>query len=153
MNKQARIVNSVAVDVVTGDPADFFHPAIASQFEIVQGEVEKGWRRDPATGSWSAPESEQETQVQEMAFAKISPIAFKLLFTAPERIKAKALRATDEFIEDFWGLLDDPRTTEVDLGLASVQSAVEYTLTSVKAAGVDLDVAVRKAEILSGQIA
>lgn len=85
--------------------------------------------------------------------SRVGPIAFKLLFTALERIKATALRGTDEFIEDFWGLLDDPRTTEVDLGLASVQSAVEYTLTSVKAAGVDLDVAVRKAEILSGQIA
>ncbi|MDP3639472.1 MAG: hypothetical protein Q8R51_19095, partial [Azonexus sp.] len=64
----------------------------------------------------------------------------------------KQLRSTDDFLEDFWGLLDDPRTDVVDLGLGSVQAAVEYTLTAVKAAGVELDVPSRKAEILSGQV-
>ncbi|MDD5175757.1 MAG: hypothetical protein PHQ05_04970 [Sterolibacterium sp.] len=81
---------------------------------------------------------------------RIGPIAFKMLFTSPERIAAKALRATDPVMEDFWGLLDDPRTSEVDLSLASVQNAIEYTLTVVHAAGVELDVAERKAAILTG---
>lgn len=83
---------------------------------------------------------------------KISPIAFKLLFTPAERIKAKQLRVDDPVLEDFWGLLDDPRTDVVDLELTSVQNAVEYTLTKVKAAGVDIDVEVRKAEIFAGQV-
>lgn len=86
------------------------------------------------------------------SFAKVGPIAFKLLFSSAERIAAKALRATDPVLEDFWGLLDDQRTQEVDLGLASVQAAVEYTLAAVKAAGVDLDVAARKAQILTGVV-
>lgn len=80
----------------------------------------------------------------------ISSTAFKMLFSSIERITAKQLRATDLGIDDFWGLLDDLRTQEVDLGLASVQAAVEYTLTKVKEAGVDLDIAERKAAILTG---
>ena len=152
MSKQARIVDDVAVDVVTGDPAEMFHPDIAAQFDSVSDNVETGWRRDPQTGLWSAPEAAQEQPELATAYPKVGPIAFKLLFSAPERIKAKQLRSTDDFLEDFWGLLDDPRTDVVDLGLGSMQAAVEYTLTAVKAAGVELDIPARKAEILAGQV-
>lgn len=152
MNKQARIVDDVAVDVVTGDPAEMFHPDIAAQFEPIPDNVETGWRRDPQTGIWSAPEVAQEQPGQAAVFPKVGPIAFKLFFSAQERIKAKQLRSTDDFLEDFWGLLDDPRTDVVDLALGSVQAAVEYTLTAVKAAGVELDIPSRKAEILAGQV-
>lgn len=150
MSNFARIINDVAVDVST-DPENSFHPDIAAQFVAVPDNVQAGWAKG-SDGKWSAPAPALEP-VPQVTYPKVGPIAFKLLFTAPERIKAKALQATDEFIQDFWGLLDDPRTTEVDLGLVSVQLAVEYTLATVKAAGVDLDVTVRKAEILSRQIA
>lgn len=83
---------------------------------------------------------------------KVGPITFKMLFTGEERVKAKELRATNPALDDFWSLLDDPRTTEVDMGLASVQGAIEYTLTVVKAAGVTVDVPSRKAAILTGQV-
>ena len=152
MKKQARIVDDVAVDVTTGDPAEMFHPDIATQFESVPNNVEIGWRRDPQTGVWAAPEAAPERPNQATVFPKIGPIAFKLLFSAQERIKAKQLCPTDDFLEDFWGMLDDPRTDVVDLGHSSVQSAVEYTLTAVKDAGVELDVLTRKAAILSGQV-
>lgn len=151
--KHARIANNTAVDVRSESPEGFFTPEIATQFVEVPDEVENGWLLE--NGIWSAPPAPPAPApepVPQVTYPKVGPIAFKLLFTAPERIKAKLLRATDEFIEDFWGLLDDPRTTEVDLGLASVQLAVEYTLATVKAAGVDLDVAARKSEILSGDV-
>ncbi len=82
----------------------------------------------------------------------VAVIEFKMLFTGPERVKARELRATDPVLEDFWGLLDDARTANVDLALPSVQAAIEYTLTVVQAAGVALDVAERKAAILSGVV-
>lgn len=73
-----------------------------------------------------------------------------MLFTAQERLKANDLRATDPMLNDFWGLIEDSRTDVVNLALQSVQQAVEYTLTVVQAAGVELDVPERKAQILTG---
>lgn len=82
----------------------------------------------------------------------VSPIHFKLLFTSQERIKAKELRATDSTIDDFWSILDDPRTQSVDMYLLSIQGAIEYTLAEINANGVTIDVAARKAQILQGII-
>ena len=73
-----------------------------------------------------------------------------MLFTVKERLKAKELRAEDPVMDDFWGLIEDPRTDVVNLALQSVQAAVEYTLDAVHAAGIEGDVRVRKAEILTG---
>lgn len=151
MANYARIISDVAVDV-SSNPAEEFHPSIAAEFEPVPDNVENNWRRNPQTGGWSAPEVAQEQPGQATVPLKVGPLAFKLLFSAPERVKAKQLRSTDDFIEDFWGLLDDPRTDVVDMALGSVQAAVEYTLTAVKAAGVELDIPTRKAEILAGQM-
>ena len=90
--------------------------------------------------------------VDESAPPKVGPIAFKLLFTATERVRATELKPTDPYIADFWGMLDDPRTDYVDLNLASVQAAIEHTLEAVKTAGIELDVASRKVEILTGVV-
>jgi hypothetical protein len=73
-----------------------------------------------------------------------------MLFTPPEMIAADELKATDKMLASFWKLIDDPRTDVVDLGLQSVQNAIEYTLTAIKGAGVAVDVPARKAAILSG---
>lgn len=81
---------------------------------------------------------------------KVGPIHFQMLFTPAESVTADELKATDKVLASFWKLIDDPRTDTVDLGLQSVQNAIEYTLTAIKAAGVDLDVQARKAAILSG---
>ncbi|WP_293006922.1 hypothetical protein [Nitrosomonas sp.] len=148
MSKFARLVNNVAVDVVDGDPAEYFHPDIAAQFEEVPNTVEAGWVFDDDV--WSAGESNIGTEAE--VLPTVGVIKFKLLFTSPERIKAKELRQADPVIDDFWSILDDPRTTEVDLNLESIQNVIEYTLTAINAAGVATDVAARKAGILSGQI-
>ena len=147
MSKQARIVNSVAVDVVTGDPAEFFHPDIAKDFVPVPEQVESGW--SVTAGKWSAP-----TPVEPVAPApvdpKVGPIHFQMLFKPAEMVAAEELKATDKVLASFWKLVDDPRTDTIDLALTGVQNAIEYTLTAVQAAGVPLDVQARKADILSG---
>lgn len=149
MSKFARLVNNVAVDVIDGDPAEYFHPDIAAQFEEVPSNVEAGWVL--SNDVWEAGEPPVAVD-PEIIYPKVGAIKFKLLFTSPERIKAKELRASDAIIDDFWSILDDPRTTEVDLNLPSIQNAIEYTLTAINAAGVATDVAARKAAILSGQL-
>jgi len=149
--KHARIINNVAIDVVDGNPADFFHPSIASQFVTVPNEVESGWLLDPETEEWSAPEPATPAQVVATP-QKIDVISFKLLFTSPERIKAKELRATDPVIDDFWSILDDQRTQSVDMSLASIQGAIMYTLDKINTAGVVTDVMARTAAILSGRV-
>lgn len=141
----ARIIDSTAVDV-SSDPTKEFHPDIATQFVAVPDEVCPGWVRD-SQGTWLTP-SIPEASVAH--YPKVGPIAFKLLFTAPERIKADELKATDPYIKDFWALLDDPRTDVVDMSLASVQMAIRHTLDEVKAAGIPVDVDVRVAQILTG---
>jgi len=148
MSKFARLVNNVAVDVVDGDPTEYFHPDIAAQFEEVPNNVEAGWIFEDDV--WSAGESSSSPEAE--VLQTVGVIKFKLLFTSPERIKAKELRQTDLVIDDFWSILDDPRTTEVDLNLESIQDAIEYTLTAINAAGVAIDVDERKADILSAHL-
>ena len=147
MSNFARIINNVAVDV-SADPENSFHPDIAAEFVAVPDAVQAGWVRD-AGGKWSAPAPAPEP-VPAATYPKVGPIAFQMLFTPQEMIAAGELRATDKVLASFWKLIDDPRTDVVDLALEGVQSSIEYTLTAVKNAGVDVDVPARKAAILSG---
>lgn len=82
----------------------------------------------------------------------VGAIAFQRLFTRAERAKARELRATDLELDDIWRQIEDPRTDVVVMALPSVQDDIEYTLQAVKAGGLDLDVAERKATILTGQV-
>lgn len=143
--KQARIINGVAVDVVIGDPTDFFHADIAGQFEIVPDEVEIGWHRSQDTGAWVAPEFVPPTPAATEA-PKVSPVEFKLLFMAQERVSIKAARATDPVIDDFFSIIEDPRLTHVNLGLQSTQDALAYL------EGKGLITIARRQEILAGQV-
>ena len=146
MSKQARIINNVAVDVVTGNPDDFFHPSIVAEFGPVPDEVEPGWQRDPDTGAWSAP-AQVEPQPEPPAEApKVSPVEFKLLFSAQERVAIKAARATDPVIDDFFEIVEDPRLSHVNLGLQSTQDAIAYLETK------GLITAERRIRILAGQV-
>lgn len=125
----ARIVDGVAIDV-SDDPESHFHPDIAAEFEEVPDTVQHGWRL--IGDEWEAPEV-IEAPVAVIEPKEVDPITFKLLFTSAERIAAKALRATDPVIDDFWSILDDPRTRTVDMRIASVQSAIEHTLDAIEA--------------------
>ncbi len=57
---------------------------------------------------------------------KLTPVQFKMCFTPQERIGIKTVRETDPVLQDAYEILDDPRLTEVDLTLASVQGLIDY---------------------------
>lgn len=84
----------------------------------------------------------------------VSPVEFKLLFTSAERIKLAELRPTDPILDDFWGLVDDPRTTTVRLSLSSTQQGVGYVIEQLVIAGIiaEADAATRMEQILSGEM-
>lgn len=126
MSNYVRIIDDVAVDVVSGDPAELFHPTIAAEFSAAPDEVEPGWRRDPGTGAWSAPAPIEPQPEPPGEAPKVSPVEFKLLFTPQERVAIKSARATHPVIGDFYDIVEDPRLTFVDLGLQSTRDALEY---------------------------
>lgn len=149
MKNYARIIEGIAVDVSTA-PHEHFHPILAAEFAEVPLGVAPGWGF--VNGQWHAPQAIDPAPPLETAagYPTVGPIHFKMLFTADERLKAKNLRSSDNMLADFWELIEDPRTDVVDLALQSVQQAIEYTLTKVAEAGVDVDIPARKAQILTG---
>ena len=147
MTNFARVINNVAVDVSV-DPINSFHPDIAAQFVSVPNNVQVGWFKDE-DGQWSAPVIPEPIPLPTV-YPKVGPIHFQLLFDPIEIVKSVELKETDKIVASFWKLVDDPRTDIVDLNLQSVQNAIEYVLTAVKNAGVDINVQSRKAAILSG---
>ncbi len=149
MKNFARIIDTVAVDVSTA-PNEHFHPSLAAEFVEVPTTVQPGWRLED--GHWQAPAAVEPGPTAEPApsYPTVGPIHFQMLFTSEEAVAAEAARSTNSALNRFWKLIEDPRTDVVNLGLQSVQEAVEYTLTVAKGAGVELDVPTRKAEILSG---
>lgn len=140
----ARIIDNVAVDV-SRNPYEQFHPSIAEEFVPVLDEVQQGWIRTEA-GEWSAPESLPEPTPAPTEAPKVSPVEFKLLFTSPERVAIKAARASDPVIDDFFDIVEDPRLTEVNLGLQSTKDALSYMVDQ------QLLTAERREQILSGQV-
>jgi len=56
----------------------------------------------------------------------ISPVEFKLLFTATERIAIRSVKTTDDVLHDFMSIIEDPRLTLVNLNLKSVQEGIDY---------------------------
>ena len=138
MTNFARVINDVAVDV-SSTPAEQFHPSIAEQFEPVPDEVQAGWVRNE-DGEWEAPAPSPSEA------PKVSPVEFKLLFTSAERVAIKAARATDQVIDDFYDIVEDPRLTNVDLGLKSTRDAIGYL------AAQNLITAERATEILAGVV-
>ena len=144
MTNFARVINDVAVDV-SSTPAEQFHPSIAEQFEPVPDEVQAGWVRNE-DGEWEAPAPSPEPESTPSEATKVSPVEFKLLFTSAERIAIKAARATDQVIDDFYDIVEDPRLTFVDLGLQSTQDALSYMVAQ------GLLTAERRSEILAGVV-
>lgn len=144
MSNFARIINNVAVDVST-NPQEQFHPDIAAEFEPVPDDVQAGWARNEA-GEWEAPAPTPEPTPAPTESPKVSPVEFKLLFTAGERVAIEAARASDPMIDDFLGIIEDPRLTHVNLGLQSTQDALGYLETK----GIITDA--RRVQILAGKI-
>lgn len=146
MSNFARIIDSVATDVST-DPNSRFHPDIAAQFVPVPADVKAGWRLVGDT--WEprlpgVPEPEPSAEPAPPSSQKVSPIEFKLLFTAPERVAIKASR--DPIVIDFFSIVEDERLTFVDLGLKSTREGLSHL------ADLQLITPLRRQEILSGKL-
>lgn len=147
----ANIVNNIAVDV-SDDPATHYHPDIAAQFVEVPDEVQQGWVLGD-DGAWSAPVIESAPEPVAVR-PSVSPVEFKLLFTAVERITLRKLREADPGVDDFFDIIDDPRLVEVNLGLASTQNGIKYAVAALVKAGAinSADAETRIAEIISGKM-
>lgn len=149
--KYARVINNTAVDVCDTDPTTRFHPTIAAEFETVPEEVQQGWNQD-ADGNWAAPAA---APAEDPAPPRptVGAIGFKLLFTSPERLTLKSLRATDAVIDDFFEIIEDPRLDYIDMALTSTQGGVDYCLARLVDESVITaeDQPARREQILSGQ--
>ena len=154
MSKYARIRNNIAVDIST-DPASQFHPTIAAEFESVPDEVQRGWRR-AEDGTWSAPPEPTpiEPAEPEPERPRVGPVEFKLLFTSPERLKLKELRASDPALADFFEIIEDPRLQYVDLSLGSTAAGVDHCLSLLTNAEIITasEADTRREQILSGTL-
>jgi len=146
----ARIINFVAVDV-SSDPAKHFHPQIAADFEAVPAEVRPGWRVDIESGEWAAPEAVSAPE-QAVTYPVLTPLDFKMCLTVQERLAAKELAASDPVLADFFSIIEDPRLTQVDLGLQSVRDAVAYLFGKLVEGGTipEADKDTRIAQVQSG---
>ncbi|WP_178860855.1 hypothetical protein [Thiomicrorhabdus cannonii] len=136
---------------MSSDPQSSFHPSIAEEFVAVPADVKLGWIL--TDGTWSAP-AEVEPDKIAPVYPKVGPTTFKLLWTSPERLKLKELRATDMVIDDFYDIIEDPRLNEIDLGLTSTQDGVDYCLAKLVESGVVTDAgkATRREQILTGSM-
>jgi hypothetical protein len=121
MENFARIVDNVAVDVST-NPAGEFHPDIAILFVQVPDQVQPQWQL--VDGVWFAPVETDTGAPIETAQKQPSPVEFKLLFTAAERVAIKT--STDPIVQDFYEIVNDPRLTFVNRALKTTQDALHY---------------------------
>jgi hypothetical protein len=72
----------------------------------------------------------------------LTPVEFKLLFTPTERIAIKNTRPTDEILDDFMDIIDDPRLDTVNFNLQSTKDAIDY-LVSIEVLTVERAVQVK----------
>lgn len=106
--------------------------------EITWSDLYRGWY-SPTAGIVTDPEKQLKL---DGVRPRLSPIEFKLLFTAQERVAIKA--STDLIVQDFFEIVNDPRLTFVDLQLSSTIGAINYLVS------LTLLTAPRAAEILNG---
>ncbi|AMC34729.1 hypothetical protein [Janthinobacterium sp. B9-8] len=78
---------------------------------------------------------------------KLTPIQFKLCFTVQERLAIEDARVEDRILQDAYKILDDPRLTEVDLGLASTQQIIDY-LVGIRCLSTERAEAVKRGVLL-----
>jgi hypothetical protein len=129
-------------DIAQGNPNELYHPDIAKYYDTdVPDDAANGDTWDGTT--LTKPVQPEFVQLKVIAVPPtVSVIEYKLLFTVQERIATK--NSTDPVIVDLQELMNDARTTVVDLSLKSIQEALDYMTTlNILGAG-------RKAEILTG---
>jgi len=141
--KHAWIENNRIRDIAPGNPAELYHPDIAKLYDTdVPDDAVNGDGWDGVTLTKPVIPAPVPVEPPAPVPPKVSPVEFKLLFTAQERVAIKA--STDAIVQDFFSIVEDPRLTHVDLALKSTQDALSYLeALSLIAEG-------RKDEILTG---
>ena len=137
--------NFIIRDICNGDPGSLFHPDIAKLYDTeVPDEAQQGDTFEDGVLTPKPIPEPVEPVAPVFVPPKVSVIEYKMLFTSAERIAVKA--SVDPIIIDLQELMNDPRTTTVDLSLQSISDALDY-MTAIGLIAVG-----RKAQILSGQI-
>lgn len=144
MKTYARNVNGQAIDVTATDNiAALFHPDVAAQFvEVPDG------TQDGATlsgGQWVNPTPAPAAAPKPPS---ITPPQFKLLML-PDLAEIMEAAKTDTTMATFLDVVNDPRLTEVDLSLQSVQNGIQYCLTKIGRTADQIDA--RMTQILTGK--
>lgn len=143
--KKAWIENERIRDVALGNPEELYHSEIAKLYDTdVPDDAANGDGWDGVTLTKPVIPDPVPVEPPAPVPPKVSPVEFKLLFTAVERVAIKA--STDPIVQDFFSIVEDPRLTHVDLGLQSTQDSLSY----LEAQG--LIAAGRKDEILTGVV-
>lgn len=140
--KFARLVGGYVQETIQFDPNGVFHQDVAKQYIPCPEYVEQGWQLIGI--EWVAPAVPEPAPTR---LPVLSPVQFKMCFTAAERISLKTLRANDPIVDDWMTILDDPRLSGVDLNLASTQAAVDYLIGKVEGFSVE-----RAAQVKVGQV-
>lgn len=142
----AWIENNTVRDVCEGAPQHLFAPEVAALYST---EVPAGTKPGYVLikGNWVAPPPPPTPVPEPVAIPpKVSPVEFLLLFTPQERVAIRAARPNDPVLDDFFGIVEDPRLTFVNLALPSVQDALHYLVAN------QFITDARREEILKGAI-
>lgn len=110
--------------------------------EFVPDHIVVGATRQP--WGWNNPPASPTTSPSVTIPPTVTVVEYKLLFTSAERIAVKA--SADPVIIDLQDLMNDPRTTHVDLALESISEALDYMTT------IGLIAEGRKAQIRTGVV-
>jgi len=142
--KYAWVQNNTVRDVCPGIPEQLYTQDIAALYtEQVPDDIVNGATFE--NGIWVNPKP-----IIPSASVVVPPTVtvtkFKLLFTSAERVAISAAKSSDPVIADFYSILDDYRTLEVNLALQTVQEMLGYLISK------DLLTAERKDEILTGNL-
>lgn len=141
----AWVENNTVRDVCEGAPQYLFAPEVAALYST---EVPEGTKPGYVLtdGNWAAPPVPPPAPEPAIVPPKVSPVEFLLLFTSQERVAIRAARQTDPVLDDFFGIVEDPRLTFVNLALPSVQGALQYLAAN------EFITDARREEILKGTI-
>ena len=122
---KAWIENGIIRDIAHSEPSEIYHADIAKNYDIeVPDDAQNG--DTFVDGILTKPVIEPVAPVAVIESKTLSPIEFKLRFTAPERVAI--YQSTDLIVKDFVSLLDDVRLTQVDLTLQSTINAIDYLI-------------------------
>lgn len=104
---------------------------------------------NPTTGEWMIDGGVLADAEQDYEFVQDAPTVsvttFKLLL-APVLVNILATKATDPHLQALFYIIDDPRTTEVDLSLATVEAQLDYLVM------VNLMSPEQKAHVMAGKV-